>query len=207
MKFRVTDWATDFARKRTQAASRAHVGALASAGFRLRELIKGGMRQQAPGDVFWPTPSSWIQYGSSLAARARMVQRRASKRKRGPKTPENPLSSTKGRIPLSRLAAGARYQKSDSGDETRVRVGFLTAKLAQLAAYHSESHTVPVTSRMRRLIFAVGLGIGKSTLHIPARPAVGPVYRKNHARIAGFCQQRTAAAFRGQDPKGIQPPF
>jgi hypothetical protein len=180
---------------------------LVSAGFRLRELIKGGMRQQAPGDVFWPTPSSWIQYGTSLAARARLVQRRASRRKRGPRTPDNPLSSTKNRIPLSRLAAGARYQKSETESETRVQIGFLNARLAQLAAYHSEAHTVPVTARMRRLIFAVGLGISKSSLHIPARPAVGPVYRKNHARISGFCQQRSWAAFRGQDPKAIQPPF
>ena len=48
---------------------------------------------------------------------------------------------------------------------------------------------------MRRLIFAVGLGISKSTLTIPARPHVGPVYRKNQARLAGFVQQRINAAF------------
>lgn len=204
---RITNWATDFAKKRTKAASQAHAGALASAGFRLRTLIKGGMRQQAPGDVFWPRASSWLQYGASLLARARMVQRRAEKRKRGPKVSEQALSSIKNRIPLSKLAAGVRYQKTQAADETRVRIGFLNARLAKLAAYHSEAHTVPVTAKMRRLIFAVGLGIGKSTIHIPARPAVGPVYRKNHARIAGFCQQRSWAAFRGQDPKGIATPF
>lgn len=207
MEFRIHDWATDFAKKRTKAASQAHAGALASAGFRLRALIKGGMRQQAPGDVFWPRASSWIQYGSSLLSRARLVQRRAERRKRGSGVAEQALTGIKGRTPLSRLAAGVRYQKTQGSAETRVKIGFLNPSLAKLAAYHSADHTVSVTRRMRRLIFAVGLGISKSSIHIPARPAVGPVYRKNQARIAGFCQQRSWAAFRGQDPKGISPPF
>jgi hypothetical protein len=207
MEFRVHDWATDFAKKRTAAASRAHAGALASAGFRLRARLKTGMRQQAPGDIIWPRASPWIQYGSSLLARARQVQYRAERRKRGPKMPEQPLGTGRERIPLGRLAAGARYQKIQAGDTIRVLVGFLNARLAKLAAYHTEAHAVPVTAKMRRLIFAVGLGIRKGTIQIPARPAVGPVYRQNQARIAGFCRQRTEAAWRGEDPQKIQPPF
>jgi hypothetical protein len=165
------------------------------------------MRQQAPGDVIWPAASPWVQFGASLAGRARTAQRRLERRKRGPKKPPPKIYATKGRTPLARLAAGVRYEKSQAGDTTTVRVGFLNAKLAQLAAYHAEAHTVPVTAKMRRLIFAVGLGISKSSITIPARPHIGPVYRKNQARIAGFCQQRVNAAWAGQDPKSIQPPF
>jgi len=117
------------------------------------------------------------------------------------------LYGTKGRTPLKKLAAGARYEKTGSSAETRVRIGFLNPRLAQLAAYHAVAHDVPVTPKMRRLIFAVGLGIAKRTIHIPARPHVDPVYRKNQAHIAGFCEKRVKAAWAGKDPKAIEPTF
>jgi hypothetical protein len=213
MALRIQNWATKHVEERTRAASKAHSDALGSSGFRLRQLTQTGMRQQAPGDVAWPPASPWVQFGASLLGRARMTQRRAEKRKRGPKNPAPPLSGTKGRTPLKKLSGAVRYEKQvqagpgGSIAQTTVRMGFLNTKVATLAAYHAEAHTVAVTPKMRRLLFAVGLGISKSTITIPARPHVGPVYRKNHARIAGFCQKRTNAAWAGQDPRSIAPPF
>jgi hypothetical protein len=213
MGLRIKDWATKQVQDRTRLASKAHSDALAASGFRLRQLTQTGMRQQAPGDVSWPAPSPWVQYGSSLAGRARMARRRLARRKRAPKQPPPLLYGSKGRTPLKKLAGGVRYEKQTqpgpggSIAKTTVRMGFLNAKLASLAAYHAEDHTVPVTPKMRRLLFAVGLGISKSTIHIPARPHVEPVYRKNHARIPGFVQQRINTAWAGGDPKGVTAPF
>jgi len=204
---RITDGATKFAQERAKAAAAAHISALASSGYRLRQRVKEGMKQQAPGDVTWPAPSPWVQFGPSLAGRARSQQRRLERRKRGPRPTDQALFGTKGRTPLAKLAAASRYEKLTSGGETRVRVGFLNARLQQLAAYHAEAHTVPVTAKMRRLIFAVGLGIRKTTISIPKREHVGAVYRRFHGRVADFIQKRIWAAFGGQDPKGIQPPF
>ncbi|MHB8071555.1 MAG: hypothetical protein ACYDHF_06350 [Candidatus Cryosericum sp.] len=199
---RVVDRATKWAEGQIKAAAQAHGNALGSAGFRLKQLTSEGMRQQAPGDVIWPQPSPWVQFGPSLAGRARTQQRRLSRRKRAPENPAL-LYGTAGRTPLRKLAAGARYQKSGSDGEVRVLIGFLNPRLAAIAAYHAEAHTVPVTERMRRLIFAVGLGIGKKTITIPKREHVGAVYRRNQARVSGFCQQRINAALAGRNPKSI----
>jgi len=213
MALRIHNWATKHVEERTRLASKAHSDALASTGFRLRQLTQTGMRQQAPGDVSWPPASPWVQFGSSLLGRARQAQRRAERRKRGPRVPARPIYGAKGRTPLKKLAGAVRYTKeiqagpSGSIAQTTVRMGFLNPTVARLAAYHADAHTITVTPKMRRLIFAVGLGIGKSTITIPARPHVGPVYRRNHARIAGFVQQRINAAWAGGDPKGIQAPF
>jgi hypothetical protein len=213
LNLRIQDLATKYVKDRSRSASKAHSDALAASGFRLRQLTQSGMRQQAPGGVAWPPASPWVQFGVSLAGRARMAQRRLARRKRAPKTPPPALYGTKGRTPLQKLAAGVRYQKQvqagpdGSIAQTTVRTGFLTSRLAELAAYHAEAHTVPVTAKMRRLLFAVGLGISKSTIHIPARPHVEPVFRKNQARIEGFVKQRTDAAWRGQDARAIAPAF
>lgn len=201
---KIIDGATKFAKERLDAAARAHSSALGAAGFRLRNLIKEWMRQQAPGDVVWPEPSPWVQYGPSLLRRARAAQRRAARRRRGAGPPPAPLYGTAGRTPLAKLAAGARYVKETDGPETRVRIGFLTPRLAQLAAYHAEPHTVLVTEKMLRLIFAVGLGIRKATITIPRREHVAAVQRRFHGRVLDFAQRRIWAAVAGQDPKAIQ---
>ncbi len=204
--FKVIDGATKLVQERARAAGGAHASALKSSGFRLRQLIKQGMKEQAPGGQTWPQASPWVQFGSSLAARARAIQRRVEKRKSSSAKPPR-LTGSKSRTPLSRLAGGVRYETSGADSDIRVRIGFINPRLQQLAAYHAVPHAVPVTGKMRRLIFAVGLGISKRTITIPARPHVEPVYRRNHARIAGFCQQRTNAAWGGKDPKSIAPPF
>jgi hypothetical protein len=210
MALRIQNWATKYVDERTKAASKAHSDSLASAGFRLRQLTQQGMRAQAPGDVTWPAPHPWTQYGllrkstrAFARAQARGKSRRAVTR----------VSLTGDKKPLSRLASAVRYQKKIAAgpdgtvSQTTVRVGFLTSAAAERAAYHAEAHTVPVTLKMRRKIFAAGLVILAGTIKIPKREHVAAVYRKNHARIAGFCQQRINRAWAGQDPKGIAPPF
>jgi hypothetical protein len=206
MAVRVQDWATKTIQDRTQAASKAHSDALASSGFRLRQLTQSGMRAQAPGDVKWPEVHPW---GQRIAT---------AKRKRARKMVKSGMWGKAGRIaankkPLSRMVGAVKYEKhlkSGTGgsiSQTNVRMGFLTERIARLAAYHAEAHTVPVTPKMRRFLFAAGHGIRKTSITIPARPHVEAVYRQNHARIAGFAQARINAAWAGQDPRAIQAPF
>jgi hypothetical protein len=201
---KVHDQATKEAAAWVEAAGRAHGSALASAGYQLRQAITTGMKQQAPGGETWPEASPWVQYGPSLLRRARAAQRRTERRRRGPRKSKQPLYGTKGRTPLGRLAAGARYEKSGSRGDMLVRIGFINPKLARIAAYHAEAHTVPVTAAMRRLIFAVGLGIRKSSITIPKREHVAAVHRSYQHRVLAFVGKRTQAALAGQDPKSIQ---
>jgi hypothetical protein len=103
-----------------------------------------------------------------------------------------------------------RYEKSGTGapgETTRVRIGFLTSNVARIAARQAEGFSFPVTAKMRRMIFAAGFMIFKSQINVPKREIVAPVFRKNHARIARFVQERVNAAWAGKDPKSIAPPF
>jgi hypothetical protein len=205
---RIQDWATKHVKERARLASKAHSDALASSGFRLRQLTQAGMRQQAPGDVKWPEVHPWSQRGG-LAKAKRAYGRRQIKS--GAWGKAGRISANK--TPLSRLVGAVRYEKQVQGGpdgsvaQTTVRMGFINPRVAARAAYHAESHTVQVTPKMRRFLFAAGFGIRKSTITIPARPHVEPVYRKNPARIAGFVQQRINTAWAGGDPKGIPPTF
>lgn len=208
MALRIQDWATKHVKDRTSLASKAHSDALAASGFRLRQLTQTGMRQQAPGDVTWPAVHPWGQR-HGLAKAKRAYARRQAKSGAWGKSGRISVNKT----PLSRLVGAVRYEKQvQSGPDgsiaqTTVRMGFLNPAVARLAAYHADAHTVTVTPKMRRLIFAAGFGISKSTITIPARPHVGPVYRRNQARIAGFVQQRINTAWAGGDPRDTPPPF
>lgn len=207
-ELRIQDWATKHVKERARLASKAHSDALASSGFRLRQLTQAGMRRQAPGDVTWPAVHPWSQRGG-LGKAKRAYARRQVKSGAWGKMGRISVNKT----PLSRLAGAVRYEKQvQSGPDgsvvkTTVRMGFLNPRLAARAAYHAETHTIKVTPKMRRFLFAAGFGISKSTITIPARPHVEAVHRKNHARIAGFVQQRINTAWAGGDPRGTPPPF
>jgi hypothetical protein len=208
MALHIENWATKHVQDRTRQASKAHSDALVSSGFRLRQLTQVGMRQQAPGDVTWPAVHPWAQRGG-LAKAKRAFARRQVKSGAWGKSGRISVNKT----PLSRLAGAVRYEKQvQSGPDgsiskTTVRMGFLKSSVARLAAYHADAHTVEVTPKMRRFIFAAGFGIRKSTIAIPARPHVGAVYRKNHSRISEFVQKRINVAWAGGDPKGTPPTF
>lgn len=206
LSLKVYDRATKWVENNTRAAAAAHIGALKSSGFRLRDLIKSGMQQQAPGGAKWPPGHFWTRTQQLRQS----MRRHARAQKSGGRTRQATKALLTGaKQPLQRLARAARYTFQSGGQPGAgaVRIGFLTAGAAQRAAYHAVEHTIPVTAKMRRMIFAAGFMIRKSSFKIPARPAVEPVYRQNRARLTGFVQQRTNAAWAGKDPKTIAPPF
>jgi hypothetical protein len=181
-----------------------------SAGFFLRGQIKEGILAEAPGGERWPPlhPWSrlklqrwrWRRYKFGHTEIAERVRVRGPGRKGGKGTA------------LRRLARAVRYRKFvDAGPggavaRTKVRVGFLSRSAARLAAYHAGGpHTVPVTPAMRRLFFAVGLGLkaGTKVLRIPRRAHVELVERKYAGRIKYFIGRRVASALAGGSPRGV----
>jgi hypothetical protein len=186
--------------KKAKDASQELSRATIAAGYQLRQAIKTGMQQQAPGGEAWPQAHPWTIYGFIPMAK-RAFARRKSNRKRVIKK----ISiSKKGKIPLSRLAAAARYVTQTNGDTTAVRVGFITPSAQKIAAWHAEGpHTVPVTPKMRRFIFAMGLSLSAQSLQIPRRPHVESVYRRSEKVIPDFIDRRVKAALAGESPKNI----
>jgi len=209
---KIHDQATQQAKEAMARSAKEHSRATGSAGYHLRLAVRTGMQREAPGGEAWPAGSPWLQFGSSLLGRARAAQRRQAKRKRAPKNP-SPLYGTKNRTALKKLAGAVRYEKHvsgspESGGTTLVRIGFLTFRVAELAAYHASGpHTIGVSPRMRRLIFAVGLGIRKSSITIPRRRHVEPVQEKNRSRITEFIRLRTLAALARENPDSVSPRF
>lgn len=180
-------------------ASREQSRAIASAGFMLQKAIKLGIKAQAPAGEAWPQAHPWTALGK---LRGRLVQRRAkwgrtsmtwTERRRG-----GARDLKSGKKPLAKLAGAVRYRKYvDQGmtggwiNNTKVRVGFLTPKAGKLAEYHASGpHTQTVTDKMRRLLFAAGLGISKSQIKIPRRRHVEPVYERNRRMIENYISQR-----------------
>jgi hypothetical protein len=180
-------------------ASKEQSRALASAGFMLQKAIKTGMKAQAPAGEVWPQAHPWTALGK---LRGRLVQRRAKWGRTEMRWTERRRGGVRdlktGKRPLAKLVGAVRYRKYvDQGmtggwiSNTKVRVGFLTPRAGKLAEYHASGpHTQTVTNKMRRFLFAAGLGISKSQIKIPRRRHVEPVYERNRRMIENYISQR-----------------
>jgi len=175
--------------------------ATSSAGYKLQQLIKSGMQAEAPEGEKWPPASPWTRL--KVMAKAQRSFARAKAKGKAAKKVRRIGIGGKGKKALSRLAGAVRFVKEGSGEQTTVRVGFVSPSAAKLAAYHAEPHTVAVTPKMRRLIFAAGLIITKPTLNIPARPHVEVIWKKRKDTIAPFVDRRVRAALEGKAPDSI----
>lgn len=179
-----------------------------AAGFELRGKMKEGIQAQAPGGEAWPPPHPWTKYGSlrnvfawrrSGGKRTWSATRYIRQRRR--------MSITGDKKPLARLAGAVRVRQDASGGlgsqggQVKVRIGFLGRRGGYLAGYHAEAHRQPVTARMRRFLFAAGLGVRAMPLQIPARPIVPPVHRRYGPLVPGFIRSRVAAAIAGNSAR------
>jgi hypothetical protein len=181
-------------------ASKAQSSAMKSEGYRLKKEITTGMKAQHPGGETWPKAHPWTAMG---LLRGRYVKRTrkwgrtsmtwTERRKGGAKA----LKTDK--TPLAKLANAVRYKAQEAGGAgggvaVNVRIGFLTSRAAKLAEYHATGGTMPVTSKMRRLIYAAGLSIHASSIKVPKRRHVEPVYEQNKELIAANVSKRVADA-------------
>lgn len=211
MQIKVDKRGLERAEKTMHQGAKVFAKATVSAGFELRGRIKEGMKAQAPAGEAWPAAHPWTRHGS--------LRNIWGWRRRGSKTTWSATRYMRKRTrmslggdkrPLARLVNAVRLRQewaSSLGSQStsaRVRIGFLGRRSGFLAGYHAEAHAQRVTPRMRRFLFAAGLGIRAGSLKIPARPAVEPVYRRYGGRVPAFVRSRVAAALAGQSGQGIK---
>jgi len=87
------------------------------------------------------------------------------------------------RFPLQRLAGATRYFYSQS--DKSVLIGFLDQKNRGLGKMHAAGFTIQITSRMRKMLFAVGMPLAKGTmqLKVPGRSVVAPIFIREQMNI------------------------
>ncbi len=83
-------------------------------------------------------------------------------------------------LPFQKFKGALRYRVDDDG--LGMEVGFIETsfEFERIIERHAAGFTNPITAKARRFAFAMGLPVskGKSSFHVPARPLVGPVWRR-----------------------------
>lgn len=159
-------------------AKRAVRSALKSEGYRLKDELQQNIRPGGPDSADWPPLSNYYE------KMARGKRRRYKRRQIGRFSPDAMHPSAK--VPMLKIRSGIRYKVDPDMD--LVSIGFvdMRPKALRLLSMLQEGFTTPVTEKMRRWFFALGLPISPATkeLKSPPRPLVGPVFSEQKDRIA-----------------------
>jgi hypothetical protein len=90
--------------------------------------------------------------------------------------------------PLLKLAGAVRYNYDKNLQQ--VGIGFIQSEgvspgMLKLARMHAKGFETRVTPKMRRLLFAIGFPVKKSTkvLKTPARPVIEPIFHQEQNNI------------------------
>ncbi len=87
--------------------------------------------------------------------------------------------------PYGRLIRALGYRHDAAA--MSVRIGWLSRAAAQQAEKLQQGERVQVTEKMRRFFWAAGVPLTTSTINVPARPLIEPMFfekrREIHARI------------------------
>lgn len=79
----------------------------------------------------------------------------------------------------------------------KVTIGWMGFQSRKLAAKIQEGFDIPVTTKMRKHFFASGLGLDKSTINVPGRPLVQPVWDDEGKDLLRKFELRIHAYVRG----------
>ena len=217
--FKITGNAMQYIEQQGRKVSKEHSTALAAVGYRLKETIKKGMRAEAPGGEKWPPLHPWTRYGIIRLGWQRykrgMTAKKESTRKKYRDVRVVRMAGQQ-TTALRRLSQAVRYQrwKNQNPDgsvrSTKVRIGFISpgSPAEKIMSWHAAGkHTLEVTPRKRRMLFAMGIGTKIKAMTTPRRSAVEPVFRKNEHKIYSFIDQRIHTVLIGGDPKSLPNPF
>lgn len=181
-----------------QYANRAVASALNSEGDRLRDLIKTAIKTGGPEGHKWEKLNPHTGVLSRVKAAKekdpkyrlknyKMVWRGKKGSKWKGKEYKTSILSTK-TSPMAKLAGAVRY-KYDPADQM-VNIGFIRAdniseSVFKLARILAKGFKTKITPDSRRMLFAVGFPIKKSTttFETPARPLIEPVFREEERDI------------------------
>lgn len=185
----------DFSRRYPALVDRARKSAISSAGYMIRMELR-----------------NHVEYGGTGWPRLHPLAAFRKKDKAGK------WRRTTKRSPLEWLGKFARYIVNDRGDAVTIdfgrsrkgQAGSADKFLSTIARRHESGATVPVTAKTRLKMAMTAMGrkkkgdpgtgyfpLRKSTtsLQIPKRPSIGPVFRKISPRIGEHMRQKFFAAF------------
>jgi hypothetical protein len=194
-----------------QFADRATASALKSEGWRLRELIKDAIQAGGPKNAKWQdlhrkTPRLAAQKRGWVKNYRMVWKGEKGSKRRVREYWVNQPGGGKFRIkrkggPLSKLAGAVRYEYDK--DLEAVSIGFIrdrgvSDRMLSLARLHAKGEKTKITPRMRKMLFAMGVPIKKTTttLETPARPVIEPVFRMEKDNIPKNIEKKFLAAIR-----------
>jgi hypothetical protein len=179
-----------------QYAERATASALKSEGFRLRNLVKAAIRAGGVDGNKWEKLNPHTGVLARLRTRSgrignvknyKMVWKGQKGSKKQVRQYKDVMRSTKSK-PLSKLAGAVRYDY-DPNDQM-VSIGFIQSggvspAMIKLAGMHAKGFKTKITPKMRKMLFALGFPVKKSTSYLesPARPVIEPVFRQEEGDI------------------------
>lgn len=189
-----------------QFAGRAIASAMRSEGYRLRGIMQDAIAGGGPGKkVALGTERSWPVLNPHTGVLAQSKRRITTKDFKNYKMVWKGKKGSKKRVaeykqvilstrqdPLLRLRGGIRYAYDP---ETQLlTVGFVNQPRKVLRWVHAqaEGYSVKVTPRMRKYFFAIGFPLKKTTttLRVPPRPLVEPIFRAEKDQILANIRQK-----------------
>jgi len=174
-----------------QYAERATASALKSEGYRLRNLVKAAIRARGVEGSKWENlnPHTGIlgRAKKGYVKNYKMVWKGEKGSKKRARQYKDVMLSTKS-APLSKLAGAVRYDY-DPNDQMMsigfIQSGGVSPAMIKLAGMHAKGFQTNITPKMRKMLFALGFPIKKTTskLETPARPVIDPVFRQEEGNI------------------------
>lgn len=181
-----------------QHAERAKASALKSEGWRLSGLVKEAIRRGGPEGHTWDKLNPHTGVLSRAKKGSIKNYKMAWKGQKGSKKRvrqyKDTILSTRSK-PLLKLAGAVRYKYDKEMD--MVSIGFIqhagvSDGMLKLAGVQAKGFTTRITPRSRRMLFALGFPVKKSTttLETPERPVIEPIFRQEEADILANIERK-----------------
>lgn len=185
-----------------QYADRAVASALKSEGYRLRNLVKAAIRAGGTDGSKWeklnPHTGILARAKKGTVKNYRTVWKGQKGSKKRVRQYKDVMLSTKS-APLSKLAGAVRYDY-DPNDQMMsigfIQSGGVSPAMIKLAGMHAKGFKTKITPRSRRMMFALGFPVKKSTttLETPARPVIEPIFRQEEGDIMSNIEDKFMAS-------------
>jgi len=184
-EIQIIDNATPWLRSMADAYPDWERKALKSVGWKMQQEIKKGIKSGAPGG------QRYVSGMSNL--RRRKLDKAAVTHGSWRVNGNNPFENTQRKPfrnyrPLGRLvnAVGYQYKSPSAG----VAVGWLSRSAAKTGLWMEKGVTQFVTPKMRRLFYAAGVGVSGNTMHVPARPTMGPMFKILQPKVMSWIESK-----------------
>lgn len=159
--------------------------ALKSIGYQLRGKMVAALRQGGSRSARWQKIAGVKEEQDAAVKGGERLRRTRARSFYGQ------LGSAGGQAGKSPIAYVV--SKADS----TVKVGWMSFQSRKLAVKIQAGFDIPVTTKMRRHFFASGLGLDKSTINVPGRPLVQPVWDDEGKELLRKFELRIHAYIRG----------